>query len=94
MRLSVLMNWRKIIIYSFIASAPQKAAIVLIKLYKRALSPYFGNQCRFYPTCSTYALEAFQQRGFCKGLLLTLWRILRCNPFNQGGYDPLEPPKP
>ncbi|MDR2401166.1 MAG: membrane protein insertion efficiency factor YidD [Deferribacteraceae bacterium] len=83
-------NWRKIIINLSVVSAPRKAAIILIKLYKLTLSPYFGYQCRFYPSCSSYALEAFQKKGFLKGLLLTLRRILRCNPFNAGGYDPVK----
>jgi putative membrane protein insertion efficiency factor len=58
-------------------------------LYKLTLSPYFGSQCRFYPSCSTYALTAFQEKGFLRGSALTIWRILRCNPFSAGGYDPV-----
>jgi putative membrane protein insertion efficiency factor len=69
---------------------PQKAAIALIKLYRFFLSPYFGSQCRFYPTCSAYALEAFQKKGFLRGALATLWRLLRCHPFASGGFDPVD----
>ena len=69
---------------------PKNLAILLIKGYKYFISPYLGNHCRFYPTCSSYAVEAFQKKGFIKGFLLTTWRVLRCNPFNKGGYDPVE----
>lgn len=65
-------------------------AIWLIKFYQRCLSPLKRRPCcRFMPTCSAYALEAFQKRGFFVGLALTVWRVLRCNPFCAGGYDPV-----
>lgn len=54
------------------------------------ISPIFPPSCRFYPTCSHYSLEAFQKYGVFKGFYKSAWRILRCNPFNKGGYDPLE----
>lgn len=63
--------------------------IWLIKLYRKLISPIKPQCCRFTPTCSAYALEAFQKRGFFIGLLLSVWRILRCNPFCKGGYDPV-----
>ena len=64
--------------------------IFLIRLYQKYLSPLKPYPtCRFTPTCSAYALEAFRKRGFFCGLLLTVYRILRCNPFNPGGYDPV-----
>ena len=64
--------------------------IWLIRLYQKFLSPLKRNPtCRFTPTCSAYAIEAFQKRGFFVGLALTVWRILRCNPFCPGGYDPV-----
>lgn len=64
--------------------------IALIRFYRRFLSPLKRNPtCRFTPTCSAYALEAFQKRGFFAGLILTVWRVLRCNPFCAGGYDPV-----
>jgi putative membrane protein insertion efficiency factor len=64
--------------------------IWLIGFYRRFLSPLKRNPtCRFYPTCSAYAIEAFQKRGFFVGMILTVWRILRCNPFCRGGYDPV-----
>lgn len=67
----------------------KKLAISLIKFYQKNISPLHGACCRFYPTCSSYALEAFEKHGFFKGLILSLWRILRCNPFCKGGYDPV-----
>ena len=63
--------------------------IALIKFYRKCISPLKPNCCRFTPTCSAYALEAFTKRGFFAALILTVWRILRCNPFSKGGYDPV-----
>ncbi len=63
--------------------------IALVKFYRKFISPLKPNCCRFTPTCSAYALEAFQKRGFFIGFILTVWRILRCNPFCKGGYDPV-----
>ncbi|MFR5906663.1 MAG: membrane protein insertion efficiency factor YidD, partial [[Ruminococcus] torques] len=59
------------------------------RFYQKHISPCKSPCCRFYPTCSSYALEAFEIHGFFKGLLLSVWRILRCNPFCKGGYDPV-----
>ena len=63
--------------------------IALVKLYRKLISPIKPPCCRFTPTCSAYAIEAFEKRGFFVGLILTVWRILRCNPFSRGGYDPV-----
>ena len=63
--------------------------IWLIGLYRKFISPIKPPCCRFTPTCSAYAIEAFKKRGFFIGLILTVWRILRCNPFCKGGYDPV-----
>ena len=63
--------------------------IGLIKFYQKAISPLKSPCCRFYPTCSAYAVTAFQKRGFFVGLALTVWRLLRCNPFCRPGYDPV-----
>ena len=66
----------------------------LIRLYQKFISPLKRNPCcRFTPTCSAYALEAFMKRGFFVGFGLTVWRILRCNPFCAGGSDPVPPKK-
>ena len=63
--------------------------IYMIKFYQLALSPYFGNQCRFTPTCSVYTIEALNKFGFFKGSWLGFKRILRCNPGCSGGHDPV-----
>ena len=60
-----------------------------IKLYQRFISPLFPNSCRFYPTCSNYAILAIDKYGILKGSFLAFKRIIKCNPFHPGGYDPL-----
>jgi uncharacterized protein len=60
-----------------------------IRAYQIALSPYFGNQCRFYPTCSEYAMEAIAKHGALKGGWLAIRRIGRCHPYHPGGHDPV-----
>ena len=67
------------------------ALIALIRGYQKFISPHLGDNCRFYPTCSAYAIEALRVHGVCKGVLLAGWRILRCNPFGKGGVDPVPP---
>lgn len=66
---------------------PRNIAIAFMKAYRRLISPLYGEVCRYYPSCSRYAYEAFQQRGFVVGIVLTVWRLLRCNPFTRGGVD-------
>ncbi|MEO1896103.1 MAG: membrane protein insertion efficiency factor YidD [Methylococcales bacterium] len=66
-----------------------KLFIHFIKFYKRYISPLMANSCRFYPTCSEYALEAFEEYGFFKAFYLTIKRLFRCQPFCKGGVDPL-----
>jgi len=61
--------------------------VTLVKLYQWLLSPYFGQQCRFTPTCSHYAIEALKTHGAAKGLLLTVKRVSRCHPWHAGGHD-------
>ncbi len=61
--------------------------ILIIKFYQKFISPFLGKNCRFYPTCSCYGLEAINKHGAIKGLYLTIKRILKCNPFNDGGVD-------
>ncbi|MDR1954183.1 MAG: membrane protein insertion efficiency factor YidD [Clostridiales Family XIII bacterium] len=63
--------------------------VILIKGYQRFISPFFPQTCRFYPTCSAYFVQALEKYGFFKGSYLGIRRILRCHPFNPGGYDPL-----
>jgi uncharacterized protein len=71
----------------------QKLLIGLIKAYRFLLSPWFGTQCRFYPSCSQYTETAIRQYGALKGTLMGAWRILKCNPFHPGGVDTV-PDKP
>ena len=69
---------------------PQTLVLALIRLYQLTFSRLMPpNTCRFYPSCSRYGFEAVQKHGAIKGSLLAAWRVLRCNPFNPGGYDPV-----
>ncbi len=65
------------------------AAVALIRLYRRTLSPWMASSCRFQPTCSQYAIEAIERHGLARGSWLTLRRLARCQPFCQAGYDPV-----
>lgn len=67
--------------------------ILLIHIYRKLLSPLFPPSCRFTPTCSQYALDAYKTHNFFYATWLSVWRILRCNPFVKGGYDPVPKPK-
>lgn len=64
--------------------------ILMIKFYRKFISPLLGSNCRFHPTCSQYSLEAIDKYGALKGVRLSAKRILKCHPFHPGGYDPLE----
>ncbi|MBQ3046198.1 MAG: membrane protein insertion efficiency factor YidD [Clostridia bacterium] len=64
-----------------------------IRFYQRRISPLFPPRCRYYPTCSHYAVEAIQVHGVIRGTLLTLFRLMRCNILFPGGYDPVPPKK-
>ena len=63
--------------------------LALLRFYKKYISPFLRPSCRFYPTCSEYMMQAVEKRGVLVGLALGIWRILRCNPFGKGGYDPV-----
>lgn len=63
--------------------------VVLIKFYRRCISPFLPPTCRFTPTCSEYALEAFRKHGLFRGMRLTVKRLLRCHPWGGSGYDPV-----
>ncbi|MFU0832028.1 MAG: putative membrane protein insertion efficiency factor [Oscillospiraceae bacterium] len=67
----------------------KRVLLAIIRFYQRAISPYKKPCCKYYPTCSNYAVQAIERFGALKGLLLALYRILRCNPFSRGGYDPV-----
>lgn len=66
-----------------------RAMMALIRFYQKHISPCVPPCCKYYPTCSQYALEAIRRHGALKGGAMALWRILRCNPFSHGGYDPV-----
>ncbi len=66
-----------------------RGSLAFIRLYQRWLSPVMGAHCRFQPTCSRFTYAAIERYGFLKGWALGLYRILRCNPFNAGGFDPV-----
>lgn len=67
----------------------RRLMIACIRYYQRYISPSLGSQCRYLPTCSQYAIEAIERHGPLKGTRMAIWRILRCNPFSRGGYDPV-----
>lgn len=68
----------------------KKVFLKMIRFYQKKISPIKKPCCRFYPTCSEYAVEAIEKYGALKGSLMAVWRILRCNPFCKGGYDPVK----
>ncbi len=71
----------------------KKIGVYFIKIYQKYISPIFhflGIRCKYYPTCSQYAIEAIEKYGFLKGSFLASKRIVKCNPFSKGGYDPLK----
>jgi uncharacterized protein len=61
-----------------------------IRAYQRFISPAFPRRCKYYPTCSDYAVQAVRRFGVLRGFILAAWRLVRCNPFSHGGYDPVE----
>lgn len=65
--------------------------LLLLRGYGRWISPLFPRRCKFYPTCSGYAMTALRRYGFVRGMLLSVWRLLRCNPWSQGGLDFVPP---
>ncbi len=67
----------------------KKCCMYIIKFYQKFISPMKKPCCIYYPSCSRYAYEAYEKYGFFKGTYLSVWRILRCNPFSKGGYDPV-----
>jgi len=68
----------------------RKLLIGLIRLYQKAISPLFPPSCRFYPTCSTYAVQALERHGVVRGGWMAVRRISKCHPWHPGGYDPVE----
>jgi len=74
---------------SAIYHLPQQALMGLVKAYRLLLSPWLGSSCRFEPTCSAYSLKALEQHGALAGTTLTLYRLVRCQPWCKGGHDPV-----
>lgn len=68
----------------------KRVVLILIKLYQLMLSPIFGKCCRFYPSCSDYAVDAISTHGALKGIWMAIKRIIKCNPLHPGGYDPVK----
>jgi putative membrane protein insertion efficiency factor len=67
----------------------RRGAIGFIRLYQRFISPLLGPRCKYHPSCSEYAVQAIDRYGILRGAVLAAWRLLRCNPFSHGGYDPV-----
>lgn len=69
----------------------KRILIWLIRAYQKGISPMMGPSCRFVPSCSQYAIDAIGHYGAIRGIIKSIWRVLRCNPFSKGGYDPAVP---
>ncbi|MEV8219773.1 membrane protein insertion efficiency factor YidD [Microbacterium sp. NPDC077391] len=70
---------------------PRNLVLALLSLYRAVISPLYGDVCRYYPSCSAYAVGAVQQNGALWGAVLSAWRVLRCNPWSAGGVDDVKP---
>ena len=73
--------------FRFIWCTPRNAVIAVLRAYQIVVSPFYGDVCRYYPSCSSYALQSVQQRGSVWGIGLAIWRVLRCHPWAVGGVD-------
>ena len=70
-------------------TALRRVAVAPIVAYQRLISPALPRRCKYEPTCSAYAVQAVQEYGILRGLILAIWRVLRCNPWSHGGHDPV-----
>ena len=68
-----------------------RVLIFFVRIYQYTLSPMLGQRCKYYPSCSNYAIDALREYGAIRGSGMAAWRLLRCNPFSNGGYDPVPP---
>jgi putative membrane protein insertion efficiency factor len=75
---------------SALARALRAIVVAPIVIYQKTLSPVLPRRCKYEPTCSSYALDAIRSYGMLRGAVLATWRVLRCNPWSDGGYDPVE----
>jgi putative membrane protein insertion efficiency factor len=71
------------------SAVSRRLALAPIRAYQRIVSPVFPRRCKYHPTCSAYAVQAIESYGILRGAVLAVWRLLRCNPFSHGGYDPV-----
>ena len=71
-------------------TAPREILLAPVRLYRRLVSPLIGPRCRYYPSCSEYAVDAVRSYGAMRGFVLAAWRVMRCNPLSNGGIDPVE----
>lgn len=67
----------------------RRVFMLLIRGYQKGISPFLPPSCRFFPSCSEYGYQAIEKYGIIRGGAMTVWRVLRCNPFGKGGYDPV-----
>ncbi len=88
--LAALPHWARTLVLA-IWRAPQYLLIGLFRLWRLLVSPLYGPTCKYYPSCSAYGLEAVRRHGAVRGVVLTGWRLLRCNPWSQGGIDDVPP---
>ncbi|WP_143821105.1 membrane protein insertion efficiency factor YidD [Motiliproteus sp. MSK22-1] len=80
--------------FSHIKQLTHRFIIGLVRCYQLLISPFLGNNCRFYPSCSSYTIEAMETHGLLKGFYLGIRRVLRCHPYHEGGLDPVPPVSP
>ena len=80
--------WRAMPFGGWLWRLPARCAVLAVRGYQKFLSPIFGGQCRFHPSCSQYFILAVEKYGFISGSCRGVWRILKCHPFHPGGYDP------
>jgi uncharacterized protein len=73
-----------------VSTLARRIAVLPIRAYQIFISPMFGAHCKYYPSCSEYAVQAVRRFGILRGLVLAGWRLLRCNPWSRGGFDPVE----
>jgi putative membrane protein insertion efficiency factor len=71
-------------------TAARKFVLLPLRAYQRLISPALGARCKYYPSCSEYAAQAIERFGILRGLVLAGWRLLRCNPWSHGGFDPVD----
>ena len=73
-----------------VPTVTRRVVVAPIKLYQKVVSPLTGQRCKYHPSCSEYAVQAVTKFGILRGLVLAGWRLLRCNPWSKGGFDPVE----